>query len=48
LELGYEPKTGTFARAFRGSTLVWSGGNSSDTLDDLLAVLDTSIASVLE
>jgi len=45
VELGYDPKTGTFARAFSEGVLVSSGGNSSDGVYALLAAVDAGIES---
>lgn len=46
--LGYDPKTRTFARAFRGDSLVWGGGRKSDSLESLLGALNAAIASAAE
>jgi hypothetical protein len=46
IELGYDPKTDTFARAITKGDTLWCGGEPSDTLDGLLAALDGAIASL--
>jgi hypothetical protein len=46
IELGYDPKSDTYARAITNRTTIWSGGKPSDALDDLLAALENAIASL--
>jgi len=45
IELGYDPKSDTYARAITNRATVWCGGKPSDTLDDLLAALENAISS---
>jgi len=48
IELGWDPSTGTSARAFSGDSLFWSGGREPDTLDDMLAALEVAITAMPE
>ena len=44
VELGYDYNTRTYARALDEGGMLWSGGDSNMTLEELLEALDEGIA----
>jgi hypothetical protein len=44
VELGYDYNTGTYARALDEGGMLWSGGDSNMTLEELLEALNQGIA----
>jgi hypothetical protein len=46
VELGHDSKTNTWARAISENGLVWGGGNALNTIDELLAALNTEIGAL--
>ena len=48
IAIGYDYNTDSYARALDEGGMVWSGGEPSDMLDELLKSLDDGIASAME
>lgn len=46
IELGFDPSSTTYARVRKQRQIVWSGGEATDALDDLLSALELGIASL--
>jgi hypothetical protein len=43
IELGYEPNTGTYARALDEGGMIWGGGRRTETIDEWLAALEAGV-----
>lgn len=48
IELGYEPNTGTYARALDEGGMAWGGGRPAETIDEWLAALEAGVGELMD